>query len=118
MTALKGQLKRVRLCCIARVHAQFLCGFAEHLQLCSELKTSEKLRFVLAVYSDLLKAVRAQGGKADMNSNLLQSFKNMDLMTGAAGTPRNTANTGQEEYSRCLTVLDQQYDINFDSSSE
>ena len=47
---------------------------------------------------ETLKAVRAQqspGSKLDIQGNLLQSFKSLDVMTGSAGTPRSTANTGQ-----------------------
>ncbi|DBB03503.1 TPA: hypothetical protein ACH3X3_010855 [Trebouxia sp. C0006] len=45
--------------------------------------------------SDLLRAVRMQQeSKSDVNGNLLQSFRNMDVTTGPAGTPRFTANTG------------------------
>ncbi len=38
-----------------------------------------------------------QGSKSDVNGNLLQSFRNMDVTTGPAGTPRSTANTGNSE---------------------
>ena len=38
-----------------------------------------------------------QESKSDVNGNLLQSFRNMDVTTGPAGTPRSTANTGKSE---------------------
>ncbi|KAL0037854.1 hypothetical protein WJX79_002043 [Trebouxia sp. C0005] len=48
--------------------------------------------------SDLLRAVRTQqGSKSAANGDLLQSFRNMDVTTGPAGTPRSTANTGNSE---------------------
>ena len=50
--------------------------------------------------SDMVAAVRGQlhagGMKADAHGNLLQSFRNMDVTTGPAGTPRSTANTGKQ----------------------
>jgi len=47
-----------------------------------------------------------QGGKSDANGNLLQSFRNMDVMTGPAGTPRSTANTGNSESPVLPSVQD------------
>ncbi|KAL3155776.1 hypothetical protein ABBQ32_012792 [Trebouxia sp. C0010 RCD-2024] len=37
---------------------------------------------------------QASSIKPDVNGNLLQSFRNMDVTTGPAGKPRSTANTG------------------------
>lgn len=56
---------------------------------------------------DLVAAVRGQleasGIKADTHGNLLQSFRNMDVTAGPAGTPRSTANTGN--HSACACAL-------------
>lgn len=54
---------------------------------------------------DLVAAVRGQlqasGIKADAHGNMLQSFRNMDVTTGPAGTPRSTANTGDHSSYAC-----------------
>ena len=50
-----------------------------------------------AAGEDLLKAIKVQqasGAKMDVQGNLLQSFQGLDLVSGPAGTPRSTANTG------------------------
>ena len=53
--------------------------------------------------SDLLRAVKMQQGtKSDAHGTLLQSFRNMDITTGPAGTPRPTANTGDQQRWWCL----------------
>ena len=61
---------------------------------------------------DLVAAVRGQLQasqiKADPHGNLLQSFRNMDVTTGPAGTPRSTANTGTNSILMlvlCFAVL-------------
>jgi len=41
-----------------------------------------------------------QGSKADADGNLIQSFKSMDASTGPAGTPRSTANTGDDDFNK------------------
>ena len=43
-----------------------------------------------------------QGTKSDAHGSLLQSFRNMDITTGPAGTPRPTANTGDQQRRRSL----------------
>lgn len=49
-------------------------------------------------------AGQAQGSaiKTDAHGNLLQSFRNMDVTSGPAGTPRSTANTGKGAQSSLL----------------
>lgn len=54
---------------------------------------------------DLLKAIRSQqASKTDVQGNLLESFKGLDFMSGPAGTPRSTANTG--DLGSLLTASD------------
>ena len=47
--------------------------------------------------------LQASGIKADAHGNLLQSFRNMDVTSGPAGTPRSTANAGN--LSACACAL-------------
>lgn len=64
------------------------------------VQLASRLSMCGSACSDLLAAVRGQlhasGMKADAHGNLLQSFQNMDVTTGPAGTPRSTANTGEQ----------------------
>lgn len=50
-----------------------------------------------AAGEDFFKAIKVQqalGSKMDVQGILLQSFQGLDLVSGPAGTPRSTANTG------------------------